>query len=123
MNADVLNMKKGNEKMFDGKFKFLVVELLLLRDVLNTRTNRGYGIKDIRLIDKTAKVIDALIPEQPAQMDQTKANEYGMQEVECELTQTNHEIIKMLFSGFGGFLNDPNGRNTIINLADKLGIK
>lgn len=114
---------KKDANMFDGKFKLMVIELLLLKDVLNGRENKGYGLKDVRLIEKASEVISALIPEQSKDMTPQQAGEWGNQIVEVELTQPVFETIKIKYINFSGFLNDVQGRQVVIALAEKLGIK
>lgn len=139
---------ENNVKQLNGTvLKLLVPECETYLTVLNMRANKGFGIKDLRLIDHVSEVVKAALPPRPEQprpkppadgkqfsIEETKANtqlmldfhkaneELNQKEVELKLSQTDIEILKQKMSGFTSFMGDEVSRKIVLGAAARLGL-
>jgi hypothetical protein len=145
VNNNVVDLKKkvkGEEVMV-----FTPPELAMVRNVVNqSSNNQGHSIKDFRMIDNLLKKVDSLLPEPPnPQMPKpADGKQYTKEEIESntklakefsdqltefasrklEVTFNSSElmVVKQRLNSFNGFVNDPENRKRVLNLAEKFGV-
>ncbi len=122
---------------------FTVFELETLAQIMNSRSQSGGGIKDLRLLQSVSNKIKAAIPKRPdapaqkpdatPEEQQTFMNEIQKwqktleervdQPIEISFSNSDLMIIKQKVRGFTQFATDEEIRDRVIALADKLDIQ
>lgn len=109
-----------------------------MRDVVDSPSQKGSSVKDIKLIEKIISMIDAVIPrfEEFKEVEGETSDELEARKIahnkmieeikaieqELEFQPLEAIVIKSKFNSINNFLDNAGARKNIIALVEKLGI-